>query len=903
MSDNFQMFDSDNCDNIIPQGSVISEQRYVRTTLIEETLDEQLLTWEKSDGSVLAYPAVATIGLPLWYLSRDEGYQITSPRKVASRRDHDVFIGTDRVALPGLSNASPSQEIIKVYTEDIRNNRACATDVLDRLTKDQKQKLQRTGQVTLANEGGVPTAVRLVTRSAAGRQIHKAEDKNVATANNLAFSTHPGYIFRHMIDTTFNGNVHAAVEAFAADPRSEEFHDSSYPQNNTITELTNATFDVLFSILKMHPEWDDVIQEAPTPPLPQFSIGLVHVFKQTQQLLGFSRGRLIESVTLGPEEAVTVEVYSFDRTLEQREDTRSTEVTSEIERTRNQSQSVELSNEIENTIGASVGAELGASIPIEAVSVDASINNDISAEIATRNQNTANLLTEASSRAAEKYKANHQVKTLTRRETGEEIRTTRTFKNPNLGRTINLHHFEVIGHYETKTEVDEKPQFCILVETPIIGPFDRDWIRAHHDFLDDVLTHDAYREGLNAANVIAAQEWLDELAAAEKRAKEEEQQRLAAEAASAPADNFLPNKGIFATAKRMREKLELFLTLGTMDNAINTIADHINPFTGVSLAQLGNAEDVLSKWAWWTQFEAAYPGMGEAAKKFAGEYDTISELSSQPESADDMIAAVGEFVDRFDDDWLMGLKLFGAAYILAQLMFLPAMANPAVYLYVMKLLYFPNDKGLPKLISTGRADYAQHKAKQSAETLVPPAPPVGTLKPENLPPKPPRAYSEKELAEAHAAMGRLVLHLEKNTEHYNNEYYKREDPSLRIERLSQLGVARYAGNRLLGFAGTRSIYPLNVQALTKESRDYLDSLIPDNSNFKVDLATTKTTIPTGGFVSEAVLGQCEALEPYLVERRIHDLRTRELQNLVLEKRLAQSGGNSQLITGPVDDSG
>ena len=681
--------------------------------------------------------------------------------------------------------------------------------------------------------------------------------------------------------------VDAAILAFIADPRSGEFHDGSQPRNETVSALPDNAFEVLFMILKGQSEWNRM-QTAPTPPLPQFAIGLVQVFKQTQHLKGFSRGRLIESVTLGPEEEVSVEVFSFDRTVEQREDTRSTEVTSEVERTRNQSQSFEISNEIENTVGASVGAELGVSLPIEAVSVDASVNNDVSAEITTRNQSTANLLTEASSRASEKYKATHQVKTLTRREFGEETRTTRTFKNPNLGRTLNLHHFEVVGHYETTTKPDNKPQFCILVETPQIGPFDRDWIRAHHDFLDEVLKHDVYRQGLNAANMLAAQEWMDELAAAEKRAREEELQRVAQEQAAEPPENYLPNKGIFATSKRLREKLELFLNIGTMENAISTIADHLNPFNDVSVASLRDAEDLLSKWAWWTQFEAAYPGMQEAAKKFARDYDDISERSSDPASAEDMIAAVGEFADRFDDDWLMGLKLFGAAYIISYLMFIPAMTNPAVYLYVMKLLYFPNDKGIPKVISSARADFAQHKAKQSAETLVPPAPPAEALKPENLPPKPPRAFSEKELAEAHAQMGRLILHLEKNASHYNNEFYKREDPALRIDRLTQLGIAKFAGNRLLGFAGTQSIYPLNIQALEEETRKYLESLIPEKLEFDVDQATTSTTIPTGGFVSEAVMGQCEALEPYLVERRKHDLRARELENKLLESRLSSA---------------
>lgn len=881
MNTKLQDFKDTRCNNLVTQGDVVLEQRYVRTTLIEETLDQQLIEWKDDEGALVAKPARFRLGLPISLISREEAHAMMRPKKVAQPGKPDLYVGTDRVVLPGTELVAPARKIISIDRN--KADKMFGAGSLKGVDEKQLAALKRDGYVTVAGEGSTYLTFRLRGTSAAAGRRSQAPRKG----SQLAFSVVDEHrFFGHLVDTVFGGDLAKAAEAILADPRAGDDYQSSYTENATIAELNDDAHAFLLAVLKSHANWESLVQSAPKPELPQFSIGLVQVFKQTQTLKGFSRGRLIESVTLGPEESVSVEVYTFDRKIEQREDARSIESTSESERTRNQSQTVDIGNEIDRTVGASVGAELGVSLPIEAVSVDASVNNDVSAEIATRNQTTVNLLTEASSRAAESYKATHQVKTLTRREQGTETRTTRTFKNPNLGRTLNLHHFEVIGHYETATTVDEDTQFCLLVETPEIGPFDRDWIRAHHDFLDEVLAHDAFREGLKAANVIAAQEWLDELAAAEKRAREEELQRIAEETPPAPEENYLPNKGIFAAARRIREKAKHFEDLGSLDSAVATLADHLNPFPpNVSAGSLLDAEDLLSRWAWWTQFGAAYPAAGEALQDFSRKYDNAVARSGQPEAADDVIAAVGDLAELFDDDWLMALKLFGAAYIIAQLMYLPAMANPAVYLYVMKLLYLPNDKGLPKAISTARADYAQHKAKQSAETLAPPTPAEEKLQPESLPPKPPRAYSEKELAEAHAAMSRLILHLEHNKAHYNNEYYKREDPALRIDRLTQLGLARFAGNRLLGFAGTRSIYPLNLQALGKKTRDYLETLIPDHDFYQIDVKTVTNTIPTGGFVSEAVLGECEALEPYLIERRKQDLRMRELQNQLLERQL------------------
>lgn len=895
MPQDLQDFQADNCTNIIPQGDIVSEHRYVRTTLIEENLNDQLISWKKPDGSIFTLQTKALLGLPIWQISKDEGYQATSPQKVPWKPGQHLDIGTDLVVLPGSSNLGPSREIVKVYEEDIISQSEAVKKVMKRLTTEQQKILRHNREVTVEQKGSVPLTVRMITKGIGLKTKKEQQNTEFSDINNVVFRSGKTWssLFRTLIDNEFNGDLPSAIEAFLADPRSGEYHDNCYTPNPTITDLPDNAFNIFFAKITAKPNWRDLVRIAPTPAQSQFLIGLVQVFKQTQKLTGFSRGRLIESVTLGPEETVSVEVFSFDRTTEEQEDTRSVETRSELERTSKQSQTVELSSDIESTIGASIGAELGASLPIEGVSVNASINNDVSAEIANRNQTTANLLGEASSRAAESYKATHQVKTLTRREFGTETRTTRTFKNPNLGRTLNLHHFEVMGHYVTETTVDEEAQFCLLVETPQIGPFDRDWIRAHHDFLDEVLRHDAYRKGLEAANLLAAEEWLNELAAAEKRAREEELQRMAeARAAAETAENYIQNKGIFATAKRLNSKLSLFLEIGSMENAINTIAKYVDPFDfDVTTSDIKKAEDLLSKWAWWTQLEAAYPGIHEAAQAFSKSYNRAKDNSHDPASADDMIAAVGEFAERFDDDWLTALKLFGAAYILAELMIFSALTNPVVYLYVMKLLYAPNNKGIPKIISTARAEFAEHKMLQKMETLPSPTPAADTLKPENMPPKPPRAYSEKELAQAHANMGRLVLHLQKNAAHYNNEYYKREDPALRMDRLSQLGVARFVGNRLLGFAGTRSIYPLNVQALESKTQVYLQTLIPDNSNFSIDEAKRTFTIPTGGFVTESIVGQCDALEPYLLKRREFDERRRELENKMFEVRISAAGGD------------
>src|SRR5690606_23283067 len=47
--------------------------------------------------------------------------------------------------------------------------------------------------------------------------------------------------------------------------------------------------------------------------LPSYEIGLYTSFEQEWELKGYSRGALLNSITLSPREEVTVEVFTFDR--------------------------------------------------------------------------------------------------------------------------------------------------------------------------------------------------------------------------------------------------------------------------------------------------------------------------------------------------------------------------------------------------------------------------------------------------------------------------------------------------------------------------------------------------------------------------------------------------------------
>lgn len=890
MPGEFQDFTSEECQKLIPQGTVLHEQRFVRTTILEITLDELVLNWSDADGVDVtpAGPSKGVVGIPAWVIDANT-QKMLDPKAWKNSNGLQSVVGLDRTVFPSTQEPEALSKEIKVSEKELvrGNGHIEIGEKVIKLDSALRKRLLLEGKLQI-RRGKQRVEIRLKKTRPPRSSLKPSAQANLASGKQLAFSTVSDdrtiayHRFRLLLQEGF-GDAAALIEAFLADPRSGEFHDDSYTQIDLISSFDDETFALYLEIAKELPQWKKLVAKSRTPRLPSFPIGVISVFKQKHTLNGFSRGRLVESVTLGPEESVEIEVFHFDRFIREIEENRETEVERKAERSRNQSLNLEISSDVENTVGASVGGDLGLSLPVEAVNVEGGVSGEVRNEITTRNGTTANQLTEAATTAAESFKAKHQVKTLSRHSSGTETRTKRTFRNPNLGRTLNLFNFELLAHYDLVTEVDEKARLALLVENPAIGPFDRDWIRANHHFLDKVLLHDVYRDGFDAAQILAAQEWIDELAAAEKRAKEEERQRLAEKQANESAESYFPNKGIFATARRLRKALEEFRSLGDLEDALEDLAQHVNPLEGISLQRVADAEDLISRWAWWTQFNAAYPDTSSATEDFIAAIDAAEANSSDPSVADDVISAVGGFVERFDDDWMVAIKVFASGYLIALLVVYPSMVNPLLYAYVMKLLYLPNDKGVPKLISSARADYAQHKAKQSAETLAPPSPEPDSLVPSDLPPPPPRGFSEKELADAHAALNRLKLHLEQEKVYYTNAHYKQEDPAQRMDRLRNMGVAQFIENRILGFAGNSAIYPLRLSSLPMDFSKFIeDALKPGENPNRIERSNASVSIPTGGFVSEAVVGQCDVLEPYLKERRDIEKRVAVAQVEMLE---------------------
>ena len=118
------------------------------------------------------------------------------------------------------------------------------------------------------------------------------------------------------------------------------------------------------------------------PKLPRYDIGLFTTFEQTWTLAGYSRGSLVNSITLAPQEEITIEIFTFDRRKVEEERT----LTTEFERNTD----VSAMNTITSTIArefaenSHLAGDLGLGLPIPAgeIPVNLDASGDASLDVA-----------------------------------------------------------------------------------------------------------------------------------------------------------------------------------------------------------------------------------------------------------------------------------------------------------------------------------------------------------------------------------------------------------------------------------------------------------------------------------------------------------------------------------------
>lgn len=613
---------------------------------------------------------------------------------------------------------------------------------------------------------------------------------------------------------------------------------------------------------------------APKPKRPRYEIAILTTIEQDWKLLGYSRGALLKSLTLAPREQLSIEVFTFDRLKTEQEQTFGTEFESNLELNSLVRGSTAVASEVAQTLGVEGGLKGGASV--QAVDVGGSVS--VSNEVQTSLDFQTERINETTRNVSERFKATHQVRIVEARETGTETRSTRRLQNPNFSRTLTLNYFEILENYRVATRVAGPKQWCVLVENPPISAFDIDTVLAYEHRLQQVLLSPNHRSGFAAARILKGQQWFEN-----SQVKNELEKPPSAPAgepeAAASATEPIPNKGVFATARSLHDLLNEFLALeNEIEAATDTLYEHHKPRlfedSPVGERELKDAELTVKMYLFWRKFTVIYPDFESKAADYTKDVGPLLADNAQQE---EVLRQLALLVDGLDDGWVYAVKSVAFDIVVGLVVALLTIDAALVLGPVLIGLATGTDKGLPEMIDKARRQLKQVEQVQEqatvAEVAVPsdaeaaPAP-AG-------PPPVPQVFSLQDLAQANADFAALQLHLEKHKIFYQNEIWRVEDVNSRYERLKLLGLIQLVDNRLLGFAGNKSIFPLRLAALPSDVAKTLQEKYAAFREEDIKSWQSDVTLPTAGVHMESLLGQCDAIEPYMQERRLIDLQTRK----------------------------
>lgn len=175
-----------------------------------------------------------------------------------------------------------------------------------------------------------------------------------------------------------------------------------------------------------------------------WDLGIMLNYRQDWSPTGYGLGELVYTMSLLPNEELTLEVKTWetDKRMEEKETALEDRNTSDIGST--SSSSSELTDKTESKEHTYVDAKAGYS----GFGFSASVSAGWSQDVATMNQQIGKQAQERTQKASSEQKSSQKVKMSVSRESGSESKTTRRLKNINQAHTLNASFFQVLQEYK-----------------------------------------------------------------------------------------------------------------------------------------------------------------------------------------------------------------------------------------------------------------------------------------------------------------------------------------------------------------------------------------------------------------------------------------------------------------------
>lgn len=316
------------------------------------------------------------------------------------------------------------------------------------------------------------------------------------------------------------------------------------------------------------------------------SVAVFVPWTQTWMLDGFSRGALINSLALTPQEEVTIETRSWEyrtRSLEQSSESE-TEQSFEFNSTVKDSDETVSELTKQHNFNWQVGGSLDVSYQTGVATIQASANASVADAVNIVNvaKNSHQQMREQTTKAGAKVRSKRVTRISETVETGREERVTRKLRNTNVTRTLTFDFFETLAKYSVTLKF--RPERLCLVAF-VMNPekretFTEDFVRQNETSLRNALLEPAVLDGFAGLRMLAA------YSAAKQHLSEADKFEKISESATgmnAPASNtgqaaadppWKPQElSVLTLLKQIKAALNAIAASPDMDDALDQIDD------------------------------------------------------------------------------------------------------------------------------------------------------------------------------------------------------------------------------------------------------------------------------------------------------------------------------------------
>lgn len=599
-------------------------------------------------------------------------------------------------------------------------------------------------------------------------------------------------------------------------------------------------------------------------------------YRQEWRLLGYNRGRMVSSLTLGPQEEQTIEIFTWDRVSRSLDSTTSFESDQTNESSGTRRDTNDITKDISRQSGFEMTSDAKVGFKVEVVNADISAGMNAKTALNESDKSARQSITEATSRAATHVRSSRTLKVLETREYGQETRVTRKLRNHNTCHTLTTAFFEILANYEVSTFLRiEGIRLVVLLKSDTLSDlraFDRRAIRTHERTLGLALLDSTLSPGFAAAR------YLDARARA---------CRILCAGCECGAGGIVGRDAEWDALAASLTALGQVVTALRGYNVIfpaSVLVALVELPTGVPGA---GAMDI--KRFMFTQALAAH------APRLLGELAGLPFSTVNPALADSVMTVVGGITsedlallvaDKKISDG-MWWTIYGAVFLntpapdpISQAAI--AWGRTDVLIRGIGGLQTFDDGGLVAAINDVKAKYADWQAylaeKREADEK---ASALERIAAEERALRVLDAFPLRETAEAEERLDALLEHLNdpRNIDHYRfavwNERAGATDP-----KLLSLALAGFTDGAPVGVVGDDLAVPVKLTTGTQLERFVRDSI--------ADLAAMSPRdvdshlLPTSALYAEAIPGSCGACEPNVMRGEELDLDRRALDNTLLQ---------------------